>query len=45
MNIEELKRHPFVILGQEHYNPLGIVRTLGENGIRPTVIVYGGGYA
>lgn len=43
MNIEELKRHPFVILGQEHYNPLGIVRTLGENGIRPTVIVYGGG--
>ena len=43
MNIEELKMHPFVILGQEHYNPLGIVRTLGENGIRPTVIVYGGG--
>ena len=43
MNIEELKRHTFVVLGQEHYNPLGIVRTLGENGIRPTVIVYGGG--
>lgn len=43
MNIEELKRHSFLVLGQEHYNPLGIVRTLGENGIRSTVIVYGGG--
>lgn len=39
----ELNNHPFVVLGQEHYNPLGIVRTLGESGIRPTVIVYGGG--
>lgn len=43
MNITELNNHPFVVLGQEHYNPLGIVRTLGESGIRPTVIVYGGG--
>ena len=42
MNMTELKNHPFVVLGQEHYNPLGIVRTLGESGIRPTVIVYGG---
>lgn len=43
MNIKELKQHPFIVFGQEHYNPLGIVRTLGENGIRPSVIVYGGG--
>lgn len=30
MNIEKLRQHPFVVFGQEHYNPLGIVRTLGE---------------
>lgn len=29
----------FVVLGFEHYNPLGIVRSLGENGIRPDAIV------
>lgn len=43
MNFEKLRQHPFVVLGQEHYNPLGIVRTLGENGIHPTAFVYGGG--
>lgn len=43
MNIEKLRQHPFVVFGQEHYNPLGIVRTLGENGIHPTAFVYGGG--
>ncbi len=31
------------MLGQEHYIPLGIVRTLGENGIHPTAFVNGGG--
>lgn len=43
MNFEKLRQHPFVVLGQEHYNPLGIVRTLGENGIHPTAFVYGVG--
>ena len=28
-----------VVLGEEHYNPLGVVRTLGEAGINPTVVV------
>ena len=43
IDLAELKKHPFIVFGQEHYNPLGIVRTLGENGIKPIVIVYGGG--
>lgn len=29
----------YVVFGFEHYNPLGIVRSLGENGIHPDVIV------
>lgn len=27
VNMTELNSHPFVVFGQEHYNPLGIVRT------------------
>lgn len=30
----------FIVVGAEHYNPLGMVRSLGENGIRPIVVVY-----
>ena len=45
MTIEDLRSHKFIVIGQEHYNPLGIVRTLGEHGICPTVIVYGGGHS
>lgn len=37
-----LKEHKFVILGDDHFNPLGIVRSLGEIGIKPDVIVVGG---
>jgi D-aspartate ligase len=35
---EELKNHKFIVLGAEHYNPLGIVRSLGEEGITPIVV-------
>ena len=28
-----------IVLCEEHYNPLGIIRTLGEAGIRPTVVI------
>lgn len=35
---EELKKHKFIVLGAEHYNPLGIVRSLGEEGIKPIVV-------
>lgn len=41
--VEELSHHRFVVFCHEHYNPLGVVRTLGEWGIRPSVIVLEGG--
>lgn len=28
---------------ENHYNPLGVVRSLGEEGIKPDIIAYGGG--
>lgn len=34
----ELRKHQFIVLGAEHYNSLGIVRSLGEEGIKPIVI-------
>lgn len=38
----DIRDHRFIVFGEEyHYNPLGVVRSLGENGIRPIVIVYG----
>ncbi|RDB57673.1 biotin carboxylase [Paraeggerthella hongkongensis] len=30
--------HTFIVIGMEHYNPLGVIRTLGECGIRPVYI-------
>lgn len=39
LSIKELKTHIFIIMGTEHYNPLGVVRSLGENGIKPILIV------
>lgn len=40
MNLNE---HEFIVFGVEHYNPLGVVRSLGEFGINPTVIAIKGG--
>lgn len=34
-----LREHKFIVFGVEHYNPLGIIRSLGENNIRPIVII------
>ena len=31
-----------VLVSKEHYNPLGIVRTLGEAGIKPIVVAVKG---
>ena len=40
MNLAE---YTFIVFGEEyHYNPLGVVRSLGEAGIHPDVIAYGG---
>ena len=35
-------REYIVLVTKEHYNPLGIVRTLGEAGIRPVVVAVNG---
>lgn len=39
--IKALKKHKFIILGDGHFNTLGIVRSLGEVGIRPDVVLVG----
>lgn len=36
---KELLGHKFILFCQDHYNPLGIVRSLGEKGIRPIAIM------
>lgn len=36
---QKLKKHKFILLVGDHYNPLGVVRSLGEKGIRPIVIL------
>lgn len=36
---DNLINHIFIVYGGEHYNPLGMVRSLGEEGIKPIVIV------
>lgn len=38
-----LKDHEFIVFGVEHYNPLGVIRSLGEAGICPIAIVLKGG--
>ncbi len=37
-----LQDHRFIVMGMEHYNPLGLIRTLGKNGIKPDFIVMKG---
>lgn len=39
MNINELKKYEYIVFGFEHYNPLGIVRSLGEEGINPIGVI------
>lgn len=38
MVAESFKRHMFIVFAMDHYNPLGLVRSLGENGINTIVI-------
>lgn len=35
---QEVKKHKFIVFGEDHYNPLGICRSLGEEGI-PVIAV------
>lgn len=39
MDITELKHHKFIVICVDHYNPLCLIRTLGEAGIKPIVIM------
>lgn len=43
--MEPWKNHLFIVFCVDHYNPLGIIRSLGENGIAPRVIVVDEGCA
>ena len=36
---DNYKNHLHILFGQDHYNPLGVVRSLGEDGISPVVIL------
>lgn len=36
---KELLKHKYIVFSGDHYNPLGIVRSLGEVGIQPIVIL------
>ena len=35
---EILRKHQVIVVSLEHYNPLGVLRTLGENGVEPIFI-------
>lgn len=37
--LDTLKKHDFIVIGYEHYNPLGVIRSLGEVGISPYLII------
>lgn len=37
-----LQERTFIVFGIEHYNPLGVIRSLGEYGIRPILIAIPG---
>lgn len=39
--IEVLKKHKFIIFGDGHFNTLGMIRSLGEAGIRSDVVTVG----
>ena len=36
---KEVFEHRHIVLCEDHYNPLGIIRSLGEEGIKPTVLL------
>lgn len=38
---QEVKKHKFIVFGEDHYNPLGICRSLGEEGIPVIAVLVG----
>ncbi|MEY8481228.1 biotin carboxylase [Lachnospiraceae bacterium 48-21] len=39
IHLDEIRKHEFIVMCYEHYTPLGIIRSLGEVGIHPIVII------
>ncbi len=39
----DIQNHKFILFVEDHYNPLGICRSLGEKGIKPIVILISNG--
>lgn len=39
---QDIKLYKHIVFGDEHYNPLGIIRSLGESGITPILIAIKG---
>lgn len=37
--MQDIRKHLYIVFGNEHYNPLGIVRSLGESGINPIGVI------
>jgi len=37
----ELRKHKFIVFSHDHYNPLNIIRSLGEQSLKPISILYG----
>ena len=36
----ELRKHKFIVFSQDHYNPLDVIRSLGEKNLKPISILY-----
>lgn len=36
----KLKEYKFIIFGSDHYQTLGVIRSLGKKGLRPDVILH-----
>lgn len=39
IDISGIKRHRLILVGNEHYNPLGLIRSIGELGLPVTAII------
>ena len=39
--IDNISGHKAIVICYDHYNPLGLIRSLGEGGISPIIILIG----
>lgn len=40
MKNQKIENHKCIVFGPDHYNPLGVIRSLGEAGVYPIVILW-----